>query len=83
VTVIREQKRIVSQIETLTIQGKIQGVVMSALPVMFFIIIYGTNPTFFDHMFKSDLGRGLLVYAVFSEIIGAFMIWKISSFKDF
>lgn len=83
VTVIREQKRIRSQIETLTIQGKIQGVVMSALPVMFFSIIYSTNPTFFDHMFASKLGRALLIYAVFSELIGAYMIFKISAFKDF
>ena len=83
VTVIREQKRVMSQIETLTIQGKIQGVVMSLLPILFFVFIYGTNPTFFDHMFQSKLGRALLIYAVVSELIGAFMIWKISSFKDF
>ena len=83
VNVIREQKRIKSQVDTLTVQGKIQGVVMSALPIMFFTIIYGTNPTFFDHMFKSSVGRAMLIYAVFSEILGAIMIWKISSFKDF
>jgi Flp pilus assembly protein TadB len=83
VGVIRESKRIKGQIDTLTIQGKIQGVVMSLLPVMFFSVIYGSNPTFFDHMFASNLGRMLLIYACFSEVIGAFMIWKICTFKDF
>ena len=83
VTVIREQKRIKAQIETLTIQGKIQGVVMSLLPIFFFIVIYSSNPTFFDHMFQSKMGRALLIYAVFSELLGAIMIWKISSFTDF
>ncbi len=83
ILVVREQKRIQGQIETLTLQGKIQGIVMSMLPVGFFLIIYSSNPGFFDHMFVSKVGRGLLVYAAVSETIGAFMIWKISTFKDF
>lgn len=83
VGVIRETRRIRGQIETLTVQGKIQGVVMSLLPVAFFSVIYGSNPQFFDHMLKSQLGRVLLIYALGSEIVGAYMIWKISSFKDF
>ena len=37
---IREHKRIKAQIDTLTIQGKIQGVVMSLLPLAFFVVIY-------------------------------------------
>lgn len=83
VGVIREQKRIQGQIDTLTIQGKIQGVVMSLLPIVFFFVIYGTNPAFFDHMFVSKVGRAMLVYAAISETIGAFMIWKICTFRDY
>ncbi len=83
ILVVREQKRIMGQIETLTMQGKIQGAVMSMLPVGFFMFIYSSNPGFFDHMFQSPTGRALLVYAAVSEVIGGFMIWKISTFKDF
>lgn len=83
ILVVREQKRIQGQIETLTLQGKIQGVVMSMLPVGFFFFIYTSNPGFFDHMFQSPTGRALLIYACISEVIGGFMIWKISTFKDF
>lgn len=83
VGVIREHKRIKGQIETLTIQGKIQGVVMSLLPVMFFSVIYGSNPQFFNHMLNSSLGRAMLIYACFSEVIGAVLIWKICALKDF
>lgn len=83
VDVVREQRRVQGQIDTLTLQGKIQGVVMSLLPVGFFVTIYSSNPSFFDHMFHSPLGRALVAYSIVSEIIGAFMIWKISSFKDF
>jgi len=83
VSVIREHKRIKSQIDTLCIQGKIQGAVMSMLPVGFCIMIYSTQPTYFDHMLSSQMGKALLVYAAISETIGAFLIFKISTLKDF
>ena len=83
VSVLRQRKRIEGQIKTLTIQGKIQGVVMSILPVAFAFLLYSSNKRIFDNMLVSELGRTLLIYAVISETIGAFMIWKISSFKEF
>lgn len=83
IDVVREQKRIMGQIETLTLQGKIQGIVMSLLPIGFCVVIGSSNPGFFDHMLSSPTGRALLVYAAVSEVLGAMMIWRISSFKDF
>jgi len=83
VYVIREYKRIQAQIETLTIQGKLQGIVMSLLPVGFFMIVYSSNPRFFNHMLVSKVGQMLLIYACVSQTIGAFLIWKISTYKDY
>lgn len=83
VTNIRENKKIQQNLTTLTIQGKLQGIVMSCLPVGFAALVYSSNRRIFDHMLQSDLGRSLLMYAVVSEVIGAFLIWKISTFKDF
>lgn len=83
VTNIRETKKIQQNLTTLTIQGKIQGVVMSLLPIGFAFVVYSTNKQIFDHMLHSDVGRAMLMYAVVSEAIGAFLIWKISTFKDF
>ena len=80
---IRESKKIQQNIDTLTIQGKIQGVVMSILPVAFAFLLYSSNKRIFNNMLTSELGRTLLIYAVISETVGAFMIWKISTFKDF
>ena len=83
VTNIRETKKIQQNLTTLTIQGKIQGIVMSILPIGFAFVVYSTNRQIFDHMLHSDTGRAMLMYAVVSEIIGAFLIWHISTFKDF
>ncbi len=83
VNTIRENKKIQQNIDTLTLQGKIQGIVMSCLPIGFLIIVQSTKPDFLIHMMKSSLGRAMLIYSFFSEIIGAFFIWKISTFKNF
>ncbi|MDP8213466.1 MAG: type II secretion system F family protein [Candidatus Zapsychrus exili] len=80
---IRENRKIQQNIDTLTIQGKIQGVVMTLLPFAFASIVFSANKQIFLNMFESELGRMMLIYAAISNIIGAFMIWKISSFKDF
>ncbi len=80
---IRESKKIQQNIDTLTIQGKIQGIVMSLLPVGFAFLLYSSNRKIFQGMIDSDLGRTMLIYAVISETIGAIMIWKISTFKEF
>ena len=83
VATIREHRKIEQSIRTLSIQGKIQGVVMSLLPVGFGFVIYSSNPRFFDTMVYTQLGRSLLTYAIISEIIGAFLIYRISTFKNF
>lgn len=80
---IRERKKIQQNIDTLTLQGKIQGVVMSILPIAFAAVVYNTNRRIFDHMMASDLGRMLLILATVLWIVGVFMIWKISTFKDY
>jgi len=82
-TSIRENRKIQQNLATLTVQGKIQGVVMSLLPIGFGFIVASANPRIFNHMLTSDLGRFMLIYALISETIGAFLVWKISTFKDF
>ena len=83
VTNIREARKIQQNLNTLTLQGKIQGVVMSLLPIAFGFIVYSTNRRVFDHMLNSEVGRAMLTYAVFSELIGVFLIWKISTLKEY
>ncbi len=83
VTTIRETNKVLQNLKTLTIQGRIQGVIMTMLPFGFISIVTSTNQSFFDHMLSSDIGRALLIYSAISWTIGAFLIWKISSLKDF
>jgi tight adherence protein B len=78
----RERKKIEKNLQTLTMQGKIQAVVMTGLPVVFFFTVSGSNPHFFDTMFHSPKGQQMMVVCVVLWVLGALSIWKISTFKD-
>jgi len=82
VTSTRERKKIEKNLQTLTVQGKIQAVVMTGLPVFFFFTVSGSNPHFFDTMLNSPKGQQLMTICIVLWILGAGSIWKISTFKD-
>lgn len=75
---IRQKNRITDQLKTLTTQARLQGVILSALPIVFAILIFKINPDFFDQMVRADIGRLLLVWCVISELIGAIILNKLS-----
>jgi len=78
----RERKKIEKNLQTLTVQGKIQAFVMTGLPVFFFFTVSGSNPHFFDVMFNSPRGQQMMTLCIVLWIMGALSIWKISTFKD-
>lgn len=80
---IRENRKIQQNIETLTLQGKIQGVVMSLLPVGFGLFVYHSTPEHFQIMIDSEIGRTLLIVAAVLQVAGAFLIIKFSTIKEF
>lgn len=75
---IREKTKLLGKIKTLTTQGRLQGVIMSLLPIGFAALVYSLNPRFFDIMLQNELGRILLGYALISQVIGIFLITKFS-----
>jgi len=79
----RERRKVEQSLTTLTVQGKIQGVVMTGLPVLFYFAVSSSNPHFFDVMKNSPLGQQLSMACFVLWFLGAASIWKISSFKDF
>ncbi|MFZ5800857.1 MAG: type II secretion system F family protein [Candidatus Omnitrophota bacterium] len=78
---MRENDKINQAVNNLTLQGRIQGAIMSLLPIVFIIVVYSFNPHMFDDMIKTQTGRNLLVYAVFSQIIGMILIRKLSKIE--
>lgn len=75
---IQERNKLIGRVQALCVQANMQGIIMSILPILFGIFVYKMNPGFFDVFFKDNLGRGLMVYAVISEILGIIFIRKLS-----
>lgn len=75
---MREKKKISENVTTLTLQGRIQGTIMSILPIGFAAFVLSVNKEFFDVMLSTEIGKMLLVACVVLEVVGIFLIRKIS-----
>ncbi len=79
--VIRQRMKIKGDIQTKTAQAKVSGLLVGALPLGIGFLIYLINPKFMMKLFtfKSGEFRGwyVVVFGVFWEIIGMYVIMKI------
>jgi tight adherence protein B len=76
---IRERSKLIGRLNALTVQARLQGVIMGILPIAFAIFVYSFNPRFFDIMLKNETGRMLLGAAFILEVLGIFFIRKFST----
>ena len=75
---IREKIKLERKVRSLTVQGRMQGVIMSILPIAFAIFMNFVSPESFNVMLNNRTGQMLLIWAVASEIIGIIVIKKLS-----
>ncbi|HEX9745712.1 MAG TPA: type II secretion system F family protein [bacterium] len=78
---IRERIRIKGEINTLTAQGKLQGIILTLLPPAMCVGIYMMAPDFMSPLFTTMLGKLMLGVAFVLQMIGGFMIRKIVDIK--
>ncbi len=78
---IRDNLKLKEKIGTLTLQGRLQGVIMMILPIGFAYFVYKQNPGHFDIMLQTETGKKLLALAIGLQIIGIIMIKRISTMK--
>ncbi|MCU0961519.1 MAG: type II secretion system F family protein [Pirellulaceae bacterium] len=80
-SLIRERFKIWGQIQALTGEGRLSGIVLLALPPALFVVMYYLNPDYCMVLFTDPLGHKMLAAAVVMQIIGAIVIKKIISIK--
>jgi tight adherence protein B len=78
---IRDRFRIWGQVQALTGEGRLSGVVLLALPFVLFIAVYQLNPDYIKVLFTDPMGKKMLAVAVFMQILGALVIRKIVNIK--
>ncbi len=74
---MRERIRIRGEIETLTAQQKLTGIVIGLLPLAVGIMFTVISPGYIDPLFTTVLGKVMLVMAVVLEVVGIMIIQRI------
>jgi tight adherence protein B len=80
-SLIRDRFRIWGQVQALTGEGRLSGVVLLALPFVLFIAVYQLNPDYVMVLFTDPTGTKMLAGAVIMQIIGALVIRKIVNIR--
>jgi tight adherence protein B len=78
---IRERFRIWGQVQALTGEGRLSGIVLLGLPPCLFLAVYYLNPDYVMLLFTDPMGHKMLAAAVVLQIIGALVIRKIVNIK--
>jgi len=79
--IVRERFKIMGQVQALTGEGRISGVVLMALPIALFVAVYYLNPDYVMQLFTKELGRQMMGAAIVLQVLGAIAIKKIVDIK--
>ncbi len=78
---IRARFKIFGQIQALTGEGRLSGLVLMALPPVLFMVMMNLNYDYTMMLFEDPMGQQMLAGAVVLQIIGALVIKKIVNIK--
>ena len=79
--IVRDRFRIMGQVQALTGEGRISGIVLMALPIALFFAVWYLNPDYVMLLFTDEIGRKMIAGAVVLQILGAVAIQKIIQIK--
>jgi tight adherence protein B len=78
---LRERFQILGQVQALTGEGRLSGVVLLAMPPVLLAFTYMMNPSYTGLLFNTPLGTKMLAGAAVLQVIGAIAIKKIVDIK--
>lgn len=78
---VRERFKIWGQVQALTGEGRLSGIVLLALPPALFLAVYRLNPDYVMPLFTDPLGRKMMAGAITMQLLGAIVIKKIVNIK--
>jgi tight adherence protein B len=78
---VRERFKIWGQIQALTGEGRLSGIVLLALPPLLFVAVYRLNPDYIMVLFTDPMGKKMLAGGLIMQLLGALAIRKIIDIK--
>lgn len=74
---IQERQDLKNKIKTLSVQGRMSGLVIGALPIVILFAFTVVNPEYVNVLFTTPFGWKLLAVSLFLEFLGIFFIKKV------
>jgi len=71
---IRDRIKLKEMVQTLTLQARLQAVIISLLGPVFAVVVLKINPHHFEVMWQNEIGKILLLAAGFLQLIGIILI---------
>jgi tight adherence protein B len=78
---VRERFKIWGQVQALTGEGRLSGIVLLALPPVLFLVVWRLNPEYLMPLFTDPMGRKMLAGGVVMQLLGAIVIKKIINIR--
>jgi len=78
VDTLRDRARLRENIATYTVQGKIQGIIMGCIPIIFVVMVLQQDPHHFDIMWQKEVGRLLMIASGVLTVLAWIMVFKMS-----
>jgi tight adherence protein B len=75
--VVRERFRILGEVRIKTAQGRMTAAILIALPPIMGLVLRVLNPNYMRPLFHDPMGPYIIGLAVFLQLVGSFMLWKI------
>lgn len=79
--VIRERYKILGQVQALTAEGRLSGIVLIAMPFGLFLMMLHTKPDYVQVLWTHPLGIKMSIGALIAQVLGALVIKKIVDIK--
>jgi len=79
---VRERIRLEGQVQALTGEGRLTGVVLMALPIVVFVAMLVLNPGYVNVLLTDPIGDQLLKGCIVLQIVGAVVIRQMVKIED-
>jgi tight adherence protein B len=79
--IIRERYRILGQVQALTAEGRLSGVILIALPFGLFLMMLNIKYDYIEKLWTNELGIKMSIVALIMQLLGAVVIRKIVNIK--
>lgn len=78
---VRERFKLMRDVEAMTAQGRLSGMLLTSLPILVSLTLYAIMPGYFDPVLTTTTGHYMIAYCIVSIITGHLTIQRLVQIK--